>query len=161
MSDGLYKIGEVASVLGTSVRTIRYYEEESLISPIRTGKGTRLYSASHLQRLKAILHLTRNGFALETIGNIASIREQCATGSESSRRLSRLFDETLAGLERQIQALAALKQEMQSARETILTCRDCQRPPSTQGCPDCLVRQRRDEIPLLNLVWDEGIAPTS
>ena len=157
MEGEVYKIGEVANMLATSVRTIRYYEEESLIKPIRTDKGTRLYSESHIQRLKAILQLTQNGFSIETIRKINSIREQYATGKESSQHLSALFDDVLSNLEYKIQELNNIKNEIISAQQTIQTCNNCNNKPSTTGCPNCLVIKKLNEILLLNLVWDVGI----
>ena len=65
MVNNHYKIGEVADLLATSIRTIRYYEEEGLLIPIRTPRGTRLYSDSHLARLKVVLRLVNLGFQLK------------------------------------------------------------------------------------------------
>lgn len=39
-----YKIGEAAKILGVSIHTLRYYEEESLISVERDEQGNRIYS---------------------------------------------------------------------------------------------------------------------
>lgn len=141
-------------MLATSVRTIRYYEEELLIEPFRTEKGTRLYSKPHLQRLSAILKLTQSGFSIETIRHIGSIREQSSTGKESSHQLSKLLDETCSNLEKQILTLENLKAEMQSIQQIIASCIHCNKHPSTKGCPDCPVIQKLDEVLLLNLVWD-------
>ena len=152
----VYKIGEVADMLATSIRTIRYYEEESLIEPVRTSKGTRLYSESHIQRLKAILQLTRNGFSIRIIKKISHIRKGCATGQESSHQLSELLDNTFSNIERQIQELESIKHEIKSAQQTIQSCNNCSNQPTTKGCPDCLVIKKLDEILLLNLVWDVG-----
>ncbi|MES9858721.1 MAG: MerR family transcriptional regulator [Sedimenticola sp.] len=157
MGNGTYKIGEVASLLATSIRTIRYYEEEFLIEPIRTEKGTRLYSDSHILRLKAILNLTHNGFSIETIREISTIRDKFSTGKESSHHLSALFDKSLSTLQKQIQALDSLRNEIQSTKEIIQSCSDCNNKPSTNGCPDCLVIKKLDEVLLLNLVWDAGL----
>lgn len=156
MKNGIYKIGEVASILATSIRTIRYYEEESLVKPIRTEKGTRLYSDSHIQRLKAILNLARNGFSIQTIREISVVRDQCATGKESSRQLSALFDESLSTLRKQIQALERVRSEIESAKQIIQSCSNCDNQPNTKGCPDCLVIRKLDAVVLLNLVWDAG-----
>ena len=80
MTTEYFKIGEAAEILKTTVRAIRYYEEEGLLVPHRTDGGTRLYSEQHIDRLKAILHLADNGFSLEVIGLIGSTRQTCATG---------------------------------------------------------------------------------
>lgn len=154
MGKDFYKIGEAAKILATSIRTIRYYEEESLVIPTRTEKGTRLYSKPHIQRLRAILELTRSGFSIDTIRHIGNLRDQCATGRESSHKLSKLFDETIADLAKQIEVLENIKGEMQSAQKVILSCNECNNHPSTKGCPNCAVIQSLDELILLNLVWD-------
>ena len=154
MEKETFKIGEVASMLATSIRTIRYYEEESLIEPIRTSKGTRLYSKSHIQRLAAILNLAKNGFSIETIREISDKREKCSTGRESSQQLSKLFEETLYKLQKEIRMLKNLKAEIESAKNIIESCNQCENHPSTKGCPDCLVIQKLDETELLSLVWD-------
>ncbi len=76
MTEKLHKIGEeVAEVPGTSIRTIRYYEEEGLLKPIRTPGGMRLYSARHVDRLRAILALAKNGYSLEAIRALAELSE--------------------------------------------------------------------------------------
>lgn len=154
MSETLYKIGQVATMLATSTRTIRYYEEESLLTPIRTEKGTRLYAQTHVQRLKAILALAHHGFSIETIKHIALIREQSTTGQQSSLQLSAVLDESLSVLTQQIQTLKTIKADIQASQQIIQACHNCKNPPNTQGCPDCPVIKQRTTLDLLNLIWD-------
>jgi len=52
----LYTIGEAADLLGISVPTIRMYEREGLIVPLRKSSGHRLYAESDLQRIRCIRH---------------------------------------------------------------------------------------------------------
>lgn len=49
------KIGEVAERLGTTPRTLRFYDQEGLIRPRRSEKGTRHYGEDDIERLQAIL----------------------------------------------------------------------------------------------------------
>ncbi|MCK5877170.1 MAG: MerR family transcriptional regulator [Candidatus Marithrix sp.] len=154
MEKEVYKIGEVAKILVTSIRTIRYYEEELLIKPIRTDKGTRLYSKSHIKRLKAILQLVRNGFSIEMIRKISSLREECATGKESSSKLATLLDNTSSNIEQQITKLESIKYEIKLVQQIIKSCNSCNNIPSTKGCPNCLVIKQLDKILLLNLIWE-------
>ena len=149
-----YKIGEVASKLATSIRTIRYYEEEGLLTPIRTPKGTRLYSEQHIARLKAILRLTNQGFSIEGIRKIAEIRKNSQTGDESSIQVKYYLDKILTTIDAQIEELQRSSNEIHEAQQVISGCNGCTNPPSTQGCPDCPVRTKLKDIELLNLVWD-------
>lgn len=153
----MYKIGEVACLLATSVRSIRYYEEESLLKPIRTDGGTRLYSDAHVERLKAILHLARTGFSIESIRAIGDAREKCNTGNESSNTILNLLDEALANIENQLKQLGSLKREITSAKGVVRFCSGCENVPSTKGCPGCPVRAKLSDIGLLNLIWDNGL----
>lgn len=59
MEKNNYKIGEITGLLATSIRTIRYYEKEGLLTLIRTPRGTCLYSERHIARLRIILRLAK------------------------------------------------------------------------------------------------------
>ena len=149
-----YKIGEVASKLATSIRTIRYYEEEGLLTSIRTPRGTRLYSENHIARLKVILRLTKLGFSIEAIRKLAEIREKSQTGNESSIQVDHHLETILNTIGYQIKELERTIHEINEARQVISGCNGCSNTPNTKGCPDCPVRKKLNDIELLNLVWD-------
>ena len=155
MTQPLRKIGDVAETLGTTIRTIRYYEEEGLLTPVRTDGGTRLYSARHVDRLRAILRLAQSGYSLETIRELARTREQCATGDETGAAVAARLDALLADIDRRMHELRSLALEIRSARNTVQQCAGCRNAPSTAGCPNCPVVDRLPYIELLNLIWDE------
>ncbi len=68
----MIKIGELSNVTGVSVKTIRYYEEEGLISPIEVDRWTnyRYYDDSSINRISQILYLKDLGFSLKEIKNL-------------------------------------------------------------------------------------------
>ena len=152
----LNKIGDVARLLATSTRTIRYYEEEGLLDPVRTEKGTRLYTQQHIDRLRAILNLARNGYPIDSIHKLAHLREQYATGDKSQEAISILLDEWLAGIDHQIQSLKQLATMIKDAQQTVRKCSGCRNEPSSQGCPTCPVKGQLPNVELLNLLWDQG-----
>lgn len=151
-----YKIGEVAELLATTVRTIRFYEEEGLLQPLRTDGGTRLYSERHVSRLKAILHLAANGFSLESIRIIATTREKCRTGDESSKKVSTELDGVIDEISVRIRELEALKKEVTQTMRTVGKCHGCRNKPTSQGCPQCPVKEKVSSVELLNLIWDQN-----
>ena len=155
MKQPLHKIGDVADMLGTTIRTIRYYEEEGLLTPVRTDGGTRLYSARHVDRLRAILGLAQTGYSLETIRELARTREQCATGDQTGAAVSARLDALLADIDKRMHELRSLALEIRSARNTVQQCAGCRNPPSTAGCPGCPVVDRLPYIEMLNLIWDQ------
>jgi len=150
-----YKIGEVADSLGTTIRAVRYYEEEGLLQPLRTAGGTRLYNERHLSRLKSILHLAANGFSLESIRLVSSLRETCKTGDESSKKVSAQLDEKIKQLSARILELQRLKEKISQAKAVIRKCRGCKNQPSSKACPACPVKTQLGCLELLNLVWDQ------
>jgi DNA-binding transcriptional MerR regulator len=152
-----YKIGEVADFLGTTIRTIRFYEEEGLLQPSRTDGGTRLYNERHVARLKSILHLVANGFSLESIRLTASIRETCKTGDESSKKVAAQLDDEIREISARIRELERLKEEIGQARAAVGKCQGCKNKPTSKGCPKCPVKVRANSVELLNLIWDQCV----
>ncbi|MCC6399048.1 MAG: MerR family transcriptional regulator [Bacteroidetes bacterium] len=49
-----YSIGEAADLLGVSVPTLRLYEKEGLVLPMRKASRHRLYSAVDLERIRCL-----------------------------------------------------------------------------------------------------------
>ena len=154
MSREYFKIGEVAAMLDTTVRTIRYYEDEGLLVPHRTDGGTRLYSEHHIDRLRAILHLAENGFPLDVIGLIGYTRQTCATGDEGSKKLIGILDSTISDIEAKITELKALKSELIAASKLVARCKGCRNEPSSKGCPECPLNKNLAKIEALNLIWE-------
>lgn len=73
----LYMIGIVSQMLSIHPQTLRLYEREGLIRPKRSQGNTRLYSARDVERVKFILHLTRDmGVNIAGVEIILRMREQ-------------------------------------------------------------------------------------
>jgi MerR family transcriptional regulator/heat shock protein HspR len=55
----VYVISVAASLAGVHPRTLRIYEAEGLLQPVRTPTNIRLYSEEDVQRVRCIRYLTR------------------------------------------------------------------------------------------------------
>ncbi|MCI0584557.1 MAG: MerR family transcriptional regulator [Chloroflexi bacterium] len=68
----LLRINEVASEVGLTARSIRYYEELGLLKPAARSEGAyRLYDADDIERLRFIRGLRDDaGFSLAEIGRL-------------------------------------------------------------------------------------------
>lgn len=55
----VYVISIAAGLAGCHPRTLRIYEEEGLVDPVRTDSNIRLYSDEDLQRVRIIRYLTQ------------------------------------------------------------------------------------------------------
>jgi DNA-binding transcriptional MerR regulator len=75
MARGPWTIAEVARELGVTHRTVRYYEDQGLVSPERRGTH-RLFHPRDKVRLSLVLRGRRLGFALEEIRRIVDMYDQ-------------------------------------------------------------------------------------
>ena len=64
MPDKTYTISDLAKEFGVTTRTMRFYEEKGMISPLRDGQK-RLYSNADRVRIKLILRGKRIGMTLQ------------------------------------------------------------------------------------------------
>ncbi len=65
-------IAELASEFGITTRTIRFYEDQGLIAPDRSGQR-RVYAPRDRVRLKLIMRGKRLGFSLDEIREMIDI----------------------------------------------------------------------------------------
>ena len=72
MIDQLMTIKEMCDAFDVTARTLRFYEQKELISPIREGQK-RLYTRKDPGRLKLILRGKRFGFSLEEIRQLLDL----------------------------------------------------------------------------------------
>ena len=111
--DRLLRIQEVAEVVGTTTRAIRYYEEVGLLEPAARSEGSyRLYDRSDVERLRFIRGLRDDaGFSL---AHIRQLLEDEAARERNRQRLRETDDPTerralladaLVRVERQIETL--------------------------------------------------------
>jgi DNA-binding transcriptional MerR regulator len=64
------RIGELARRTGTSVRMLRYYEQQGLLASVRTEGGQRTYGPDDLQRVELVRALFGAGLSSRTIAEV-------------------------------------------------------------------------------------------
>jgi MerR family transcriptional regulator/heat shock protein HspR len=79
LDQGLFSISVAAQLAGLHPQTLRIYEREGLVDPVRTAGGTRRYSRNDVTRLQEICVLAGDGL------NLAGIRRVLALQAETSR----------------------------------------------------------------------------
>lgn len=68
----LYSIGDLSREFGVTTRTIRFYEDQGLLSPTRDGQN-RIYELGDRVRLKLVLRGKRLGFSLKEIKKLIEL----------------------------------------------------------------------------------------
>jgi len=67
-----YNISELAREFGVTTRTLRHYEDQGLVTPMREGIN-RIYSHRDRVRLKLALRGTRLGFSLSELRELSQL----------------------------------------------------------------------------------------
>ena len=81
-----WTISELAKEFATTPRSIRFYEEKKLISPLRTDGDQRLFTRRDRTRLKLILRGKRFGLSLDQISDILGVYSTDMDEAEQIRK---------------------------------------------------------------------------
>lgn len=103
-----YGISDLAREFGVTARTLRFYEDEGLLNPVRRGT-TRIYSRADRARLAWILRGRNVGFSL------ADIRELLDLYAPGAGRRTQLK----AALQKSRERIAALEAQKADIEATI------------------------------------------
>ena len=69
-----YSIGEFSKVTGLGIHTLRYYEHENLIVPLRNASNRRRYSEKDIAWIAFIKRLKATGMPIKEIKKYAALR---------------------------------------------------------------------------------------
>src|SRR3954467_2300115 len=106
------RVAELASAVGLSRDTIRYYERAGLLPPPeRTAGGYRRHDAGAVDRLRFIQGAQRLGLRLADIRDLLTVRD---TGTCPCEPAEDLLTRRLAEADAEITRLPALRREMAS-----------------------------------------------
>ncbi len=130
------RIGDVARLVGTTPRTIRYYEEIGLLAeaPERPSGRHRLYSEDEVERLREVMRMKELlGLSLEELKTVlaaeearAEVRAQLRREDVDAERRRELLTEALGHLDGQLELvrrrageLARLEGELSETRKRV------------------------------------------
>jgi DNA-binding transcriptional MerR regulator len=85
MSQATWTISELAREFGVTPRTIRFYEDQGIVSPAREGRN-RVYAPRDRTRLKLALRGRRLGLQLSEIVTLIDLYDQDGASSEAQLR---------------------------------------------------------------------------
>jgi DNA-binding transcriptional MerR regulator len=127
------KIGDVARLVGTTTRTIRYYEEIGLLPPAgdRPAGGHRAYGEAEVERLREILRLKDLlGVSLDQLRELvaaedarAAIREEYRRTEDPERRRE-LLEQARGHLDRQLELVRARRAELDALERELAERRE-------------------------------------
>jgi DNA-binding transcriptional MerR regulator len=130
------RIGDVARLLGTTPRTIRYYEEIGLLpeAPARPSGQHRIYTETEVERIREVMRLKHLlGVSLEELKTLltaeearAEVRAQLRRDDVHPERRRELLTQALGHIDRQLELvrhraseLAKLEHELSETRKRV------------------------------------------
>lgn len=117
---GHYRIGELASRVGLTERTIRYYEELGLLESVkRLDGGVRVYTDDDVRRLRYIRKLKTLGLTLQEMHELEKMYQDHRSNRTVLPRLMELLDAHLETLNERMNELGALRDDIRSYREHV------------------------------------------
>ena len=105
-------IQDVASQLGITQRTLRFYEDKELINPQRVGT-TRIYTKREIGRMQLILRGKRLGFTLREIKEFLDLYDDDPTHIEQMRHLLARVRKRMKALKEQQTAIVKTIKELE------------------------------------------------
>ena len=113
-----YTISELAREFGITTRTIRYYEDEALLSPRRESKQ-RIYVEKDRVLLKLILRGKRLGFSLSESKAILALYEPGGSNRHQLQTMLDLIREKQESLQLRLEDIEMMQSDLLEAEERI------------------------------------------
>jgi Cu(I)-responsive transcriptional regulator len=110
----MMNIGDVAKRSGLPAKTIRFYEEISLIKPKREKNGYRSYSLHDLHKLAFLGRARALGFTIEECRALLALYED---RERSSADVKRIAEKHLSDIEQKIIALKSMYRTLSTLAE--------------------------------------------
>ena len=106
-----YSIGELAKALDITPRSIRFYEEQGLLTPQRNGQK-RVYHKKDKVRLKLILRGKRLGFSLAETKTLFDLYDSHKNSQAQLEAMLRMTREKRVFMRQQLDDIKMLMNEL-------------------------------------------------
>ncbi len=115
-----FSISQLAKEFDITTRSIRFYEDQGLVTPKRKGQ-TRIYSKRDRVRLKLILRGKRLGFTLAETGRLFELYDADKSSATQLKIMLELIEDKKAHLEQQMDDIKVVLMELVTAERR---CKD-------------------------------------
>ncbi len=117
MQDGM-RIGQMAAALGTTTKTLRFYERIGLLrTAARSESGYRLYDRAAMDRARLVIGLRRLDFSIDELQELLRDHGKMTT----RQRMLSLMDEKLRDMYLQLGILQGRCDDLSARHEALLS----------------------------------------
>lgn len=155
----LLTTGEMARLSNSTLRTVRFYEEEGILRPARrTDGGHRLFERTELDRLMLVTDLRMAGLSLDDIKAILEVKRAAASGSVAAESAIRVLGMRITELKEKLTVLNRLRDDLEETSRIVAGCLACQNELSfPDGCAQCSVMTTHPALPRsVRVLWSIG-----
>lgn len=110
-SQASFSIGELSKEFDITTRSIRFYEDQGLLTPTRKGQ-TRIYNQRDRVRLKLILRGKRLGFSLAETGRLFELYDADKSSATQLSSMMELISSKKNDLKQQLDDINAVLIEL-------------------------------------------------
>ena len=132
--DKTYSISELAKEFDITTRSIRFYEDQGLLTPLRQGQ-TRIYSKRDRVRLKLILRGKRLGFSLSETGQLFELYDADKSSVTQLTIMLKLIEQKKLELHQQMDDIKVVLMELvtveKRCRETLVEAKTSESKSTT------------------------------
>ena len=147
--DGLLKIGELAKRTGTTLRTIRYYEQLGLVNhSARTKGGFHLYFSDECHKIEFIKKLQLLGTPLVEIRRLLERRREGESGAGTAPEIIEILSRRLEEIETRVDVYRQIRDAIHQTLGILEVCKECPLKPSKEVCCRCDAVTSMKEVPL-------------
>ncbi|SFC78675.1 MerR family transcriptional regulator [Pseudoalteromonas denitrificans] len=119
-SEETFSISDLSKEFDITTRSIRFYEDQGLITPTRNGQ-TRIYTKRDKVRLKLILRGKRLGFTLAETGRLFELYDADKSSPNQLNIMLELIQDKKVHLTQQMDDIKVVLMELMTAEKR---CRD-------------------------------------
>jgi DNA-binding transcriptional MerR regulator len=111
------RIGELARQTGVSVRSLRYYEQQGLLSSVRQMNGYRLYSALAVEQVNTIQFYIQLGLSTEEIAGF--LHCVLLNKEQFCQQILPVYKNKLQEIDKQLEQLQLIKANLEERIQSI------------------------------------------
>jgi DNA-binding transcriptional MerR regulator len=146
--------GEMARLSRTTLRTVRFYEAEGLITSREREDGShRQFPESELHKLQIISDLRESGLSLQEIKALMALKGSCNSAGQAAGEMSSTLCNQVRELERRIATLQRVRQELTAMVEMLRVCHGCTNPGFPSRCRGCDLIDDASASRATQLLW--------
>jgi DNA-binding transcriptional MerR regulator len=146
--------GDMARRSGNTLRTVRFYEEEGILHPVRrTDGGHRLFDQRELDRLTLVTDLRAAGLSLDEIKEVLVVKQHAGTPGEAARHATDILARRIGELRQKLGVLARLQEDLTRTTDVMTVCVECHDSAFPSRCEACSVMTQPSLPRSMRVLW--------